>query len=74
LASSGFADTSRIGGGNPELGTLMARCNREAVLTALSHYRRQLDALEALVQGDQWTDLTASLAHCQALRPEFLSS
>ncbi|MFM8258381.1 MAG: prephenate/arogenate dehydrogenase [Vulcanococcus sp.] len=72
LASSGFADTSRIGGGNPELGTLMARCNRPAVLQALHTYRRQLDALEALVQQEQWPPLQAALSHCQALRPEFL--
>ena len=72
LASSGFADTSRIGGGNPELGTLMARCNRSAVLQALDTYRQQLDALEALVQQEQWPPLQAALSHCQALRPEFL--
>ena len=72
LASSGFADTSRIGGGNPELGTLMARCNREAVLRALQHYRQQLDGLEALVQSEQWPQLEQALAATQALRPEFL--
>ena len=72
LASSGFADTSRIGGGNPELGTLMARCNRNAVLEALQHYRQQLSDLEALVQGEDWSALERSLSHCQALRPEFL--
>ena len=72
LASSGFADTSRIGGGNPELGTLMARCNRSAVLQALRTYRLQLEALEALVQQEQWPPLQAALSHCQALRPEFL--
>ena len=57
LASSGFADTSRIGGGNPELGALMARCNREAVLEALGRYRSQLEQLEALVQDEQWGPL-----------------
>ncbi|MEY3928701.1 MAG: hypothetical protein RLZZ516_411 [Cyanobacteriota bacterium] len=72
LASSGFADTSRIGGGNPELGTLMARCNRPAVLQALAHYRQQLAALEGLVESEQWDALQAELGHCQALRPEFL--
>jgi arogenate dehydrogenase (NADP+) len=72
LASSGFADTSRIGGGNPELGTLMARCNREAVLVALEQYRQQLQALEALVQQEQWPPLQEALSHCQTLRPEFL--
>ena len=72
LASSGFADTSRIGGGNPELGTLMARCNREAVLVALGQYRQQLEGLEALVQQEQWPPLQEALSRCQALRPEFL--
>jgi arogenate dehydrogenase (NADP+) len=72
LASSGFADTSRIGGGNPELGTLMARCNREAVLAALDQYRHQLNALESLVRCEQWPALEAALANCQALRPQFL--
>ena len=72
LASSGFADTSRIGGGNPELGALMARCNRQAVLEALGHYRQQLEQLEALVQSEQWGPLQERLEHCQIIRPEFL--
>lgn len=72
LASSGFADTTRIGGGNPQLGTLMARSNREAVLEALEHYRRQLDQLQRLVQDQQWDGLETELRRCQALRPGFL--
>jgi len=72
LASSGFADTSRIGGGNPELGTLMAVSNRAAVLQGLAQYRRQLEALETLVQRENWTALHVELSRCQALRPEFL--
>jgi arogenate dehydrogenase (NADP+) len=72
LASSGFADTSRIGGGNPELGTLMAVSNRAAILQGLAQYRRQLEALETLVQRENWTALQAELSRCQALRPEFL--
>ncbi len=72
LASSGFADTTRVGGGNPELGTLMARCNREALLAALVQYRRALVDLEHLVAGEAWPELQASLAEAQRLRPEFL--
>jgi arogenate dehydrogenase (NADP+) len=72
LASSGFADTSRVGGGNPELGTLMARCNRPALLTALAAYREALDALEARVSEASWPALQAELEACQRLRPEFL--
>jgi arogenate dehydrogenase (NADP+) len=72
LASSGFADTSRIGGGNPELGSLMARCNQSAVLEAIQQYRQQLGELEALVEQNAWPALQQRLEHCQALRPEFL--
>ena len=72
LASSGFADTSRIGGGNPELGALMARCNRSAVLQAIQYYRQQLAELETLVEQQAWPALQQRLQHCQALRPEFL--
>ena len=72
LASSGFADTTRIGGGNPELGTLMARTNRTAILAALEQYQRQLGALKGLVEGEQWEALRQQLSRCQALRPDFL--
>lgn len=74
LASSGFADTSRVGGGNPELGTLMARCNREAVRQALADYRCALDHLEACVEGGDWRALQESLERTQTLRPAFLES
>ena len=72
LASSGFADTSRVGGGNPELGSLMARYNREALLAALARYRTSLEALEQLVRGSDWPALEQRLGQAQALRPEFL--
>ena len=71
LASSGFADTTRVGGGNPELGTLMARCNREALLLALAAYREAIGELEAMVQGHQWPLLAVALAEAQRQRPSF---
>jgi len=57
---------------HPELGSLMARCNRDAVLAALDLYRRQLAALEQLVAEQRWSDLEGQLSHCQQLRPDFL--
>lgn len=74
LASSGFADTTRVGGGNPELGTLMARGNREALLKALGHYRQSIAGLEALVEQGEWSALQRQLEDCQRLRPGFLHS
>ena len=72
LASSGFADTTRVGGGNPELGTLMARHNREALLAGLASYRQQLEGLEQRVRQGDWDGLRAELERCQQLRPGFL--
>jgi arogenate dehydrogenase (NADP+) len=72
LASSGFADTTRVGGGNPELGTLMCRWNREAVLSALMHYQAGLDTLINAVREEDWPALEAQLQHGQAIRPNFL--
>lgn len=72
LASSGFADTTRVGGGNPELGSLMCRWNREAVLSALMHYQAGLDALIHAVREEDWTTLKACLQRAQAIRPDFL--
>ena len=72
LASSGFRDTSRVGGGNPELGVLMAHFNREAVLNTLYRYREQLDALVTLIERENWSTLEAHLTQTQAARLEFV--
>ena len=72
LASSGFADTTRIGGGNPQLGTLMARCNQDAVLAALERYQQQLEHLRFLVISKDWQALQEQLSAAQAVRPDFL--
>lgn len=72
LASSGFADTTRVGGGNPELGLWMARWNRQALLEGLGEYRRALEQLEQLVTERDWPELQRTLADCQRRRPEFL--
>ena len=72
LASSGFADTTRVGGGNSELGVLMARCNREAVAEALTGYRRCLEQLEQRLVAADWDGLERELDHCRQLRPDFL--
>lgn len=72
LASSGFADTTRVGGGNPELGVLMARCNRLAVAEALAGYRQSLEELEQCLTAADWDGLEAELTRCRQLRPEFL--
>ncbi|NEP09991.1 MAG: prephenate/arogenate dehydrogenase [Symploca sp. SIO2C1] len=71
LSSSGFRDTSRVGGGNPELGVMMARYNREALLRSLTTYRHNLDQLIKVVESQDWQVLDNKLQQTQLHRPEF---
>jgi arogenate dehydrogenase (NADP+) len=72
LASSGFQDTSRVGGGNPELGRMMAQYNREELLRSLQTYRQSLDRIAALVEQCQWDELEALLNQTQQARKQFV--
>ncbi|CAI8184575.1 MAG: Prephenate dehydrogenase [Prochlorococcus marinus str. MIT 9215] len=74
LASTGFADTTRVGGGNPQLGTAMAATNTAAILRGLQDYRQSLEQLEALVVAGQWSALQAELERTHELRPGFLAA
>jgi arogenate dehydrogenase (NADP+) len=72
LASSGFRDTSRVGGGPPELGLMMARYNQAAILHSLHGYRQQLDQVIALIEAEDWAGVEQHLEQTQAARPEFV--
>ena len=71
LASSGFRDTSRVGGGNPELGVMMARHNREELLRSLHQYRHNIDVLIELIEQEDWTTLEQQLKSTQLARTQF---
>ena len=73
FASSGFRDTSRVGGGNPELGLMMARYNRESILRSLSNYRHSLDQLIEHIEHEDWQTLSEKLKLSNSQRPQFLS-
>ncbi|MBW4562762.1 MAG: prephenate/arogenate dehydrogenase [Mojavia pulchra JT2-VF2] len=72
LASSGFRDTSRVGGGNPELGVMMAQFNRQALLGSLQQYRHNLDELINLIEQENWLKLEEKLQLTQKARREFV--
>jgi len=71
LASSGFRDTSRVGGGNPELGLMMAQYNRPELLRSLHNYRHSLDKLISHIQQEDWTALAQVLQQTQLARSQF---
>lgn len=72
LASSGFRDTSRVGGGNPELGVMMARYNRQELLRSLQQYQQQLEVLNNLIETEDWLALEQHLKFTQSARPQFI--
>jgi arogenate dehydrogenase (NADP+) len=72
LASSGFRDTSRVGGGNPELGRMMAQYNQEQLLRSLYQYREQLAQFTTLIEQNRWDELETMLTHTQQARPKFV--
>lgn len=74
LASSGFRDTSRVGGGNPDLGVMMARYNRDSLLRAIVAYRHRLDQLIELLEQENWQEVEKKLRQSQSQRPQFLGS
>lgn len=72
LASSGFQDTSRVGGGNPELGVMMAKYNREALLKSMHQYRHKFDEIINLIEQENWDNLENILKSNQQRRRDFL--
>ncbi|PZV26296.1 MAG: arogenate dehydrogenase [Snowella sp.] len=72
LASSGFRDTSRVGGGNPELGVMMAQYNQPALLRSLMAYRQQLDQMIDLIDQEKWPVLNEQLQATKRDRELFL--
>lgn len=73
FASTGFRDTSRVGGGNPEMGMMMAEYNRDALLRSLYQYRDRLDSIIDSIESKEWTKIKDLLSHNQAVRPDFLN-
>ena len=72
FASSGFRDTSRVGGGGPKLGLMMARYNHASLVKSLHLYRHQLEKITTLVEQQDWAGLEKVLRDSQAARPKFL--
>jgi arogenate dehydrogenase (NADP+) len=61
-----------VGGGNPELGRLMAEYNQSAVLRSLYTYQQSLQEVIGLIENKQWDNLEAFLANTQRDRPFYV--
>ncbi len=73
LSSSGFADTTRVGGGNPKLGVDITSNNSEQILDVLNSYQASLKDLERIIRLGHWEELQEKLKNAQAIRRGFLN-
>ena len=73
LASSGFRDTSRVGGGNAELGLMMAQYNQAEVLRALKRYRDEIDLTISQIERSDWPAIAQKLKTTNMGRSQFVS-
>ena len=72
IASSGFSDTTRVGGGNATLGKEIISSNRNHILKALSTYKFSLDELEKIIIDNDWGKLKNELKNTNQKRNEFI--
>ena len=73
LAATGFADTSRVGGGNEQLGLDLAINNQINVLNAINYFKSKLNILESLIKEKNWELLSNKLAEAKEVRQNFIN-
>ena len=73
LAATGFADTSRVGGGNEKLGLDLAMNNQINVLNAIEIFKNNLNKLESLIKEKNWELLSKKLTEAKEIRGNFIN-
>ena len=73
LAATGFADTSRVGGGNEQLGLDLAINNQINVLNSINNFKKKLNILESLIKEKNWDLLSKKLAEAKENRQNFIN-
>lgn len=71
LASSGFADTTRVAAGSPEIWTDILLHNRDAIASGLKQYRAHLDNLQKALDASNEKAIRAWLEEGKAGRDRF---
>ena len=71
IASTGFLDTTRVGGGNPSLGLDLAANNRKNILNALKEYKNNINEIETLIKDKNWELLSKKLTNAMEIRSNF---
>jgi len=71
LAATGFSDTSRVGGGNPNLGKDLAESNTINILNAIKKYKKNINELEKIFEEKNWDLLEEKLKKSKEWRNHF---
>ncbi len=72
LAATGFADTSRVGGGNSQLGLDLAINNQTNILNAINNFKNKLNEFESLIKEKNWKLLSSKLSEAKEKRDDFI--
>jgi len=72
LAATGFADTSRVGGGNAQLGIDLAMNNQVNILNSINYFKNKLNELESLIKENNWELLFQKLSEAKEIRKNFI--
>ena len=73
LASTGFGDTTRVGGGNPTLGLDLAMYNQKNVLNAIEEFKNNINEIEVLIKEKNWELLSKKLTQAMETRTNFIN-
>ena len=73
IAATGFADTTRVGGGNPNLGIDLAINNQTNILNALGEFKNNINEIETLIKNKNWELLSKKLTKAKEVRSNFIN-
>ena len=71
FAATGFSDTTRVGGGNPNLGLDLAMYNQKNILKAIKEFKKNIKETEALIKDNKWELLSKKLTKAMEIRSNF---
>ena len=71
LAATGYADTTRVGGGNANLGLDLAINNQKNILKAIKEFKKNINEIESLIKNNKWESLSEKLTKSIEIRSNF---
>ena len=73
LAATGFSDTTRVGGGNLNLGLDLAVNNQKNILNAINEFKNNINEIETLIKDKKWELLSKKLTKAMEVRSNFIN-